>query len=330
MNTKDESESRGVNEAFWNNFIAKVESLDWNFIREAKTPEFEISGWLEDSIGNEIYLVKVKNSQDVRLSVFINVDSNQIDRDLLIKIVNVCWLDGLSCKIDKVEGRDIFSILIGTIIPIKNLSKKFLWQAINILLFSEFAIRKFLPLKSVKETLDISSRLNSIFYKRVNTQQKKIPTDVEFEPVFQTLHFLMSQPVAYNDVIAICSRLQEHRECCWLIPRNSEILDDFTSFAKNISPHNNTKMLKKQINEINIENQLVRIIGDWDKDWQFFKIDFDEKKHSENIFSLYKVECNTKVNWFIQNKLACNSLWLMNDDLLKEFTELSEKICAYT
>lgn len=328
---------------FWAKFEEQAGKIGWNLVREEKPEGLEMVGWLQDGFGNEIHVVKRIDVQDLRLVVYLFFPSEACTREALVRVADLCWMDGLTWRLEKDPQRPESTLLIGLLLPPARISQDHLWYVFNVMIFCEFGIRKLMPQRSDRELMAMLHRFTRNWARLSGTPEAANPVPAA-HPVPEggvpelagTLEIQEQSPrlVLYSltdpkgdHCVALCSRLPEHREFCWLIPDETDVWNDFVRLGAHLSGRKSAKTQYVPVDGGPIENQVVRILGDWSRDWSFSEQIFEDSifmgvEQRKPTFHIYRMQRPTSSSWVLHNASLCHSLWVMDESLYQEFTEL--------
>lgn len=326
----------GPAKEYWGRFTETCRRVGWTFTRDESMESLEMAGWLQDSFGNEIHVIKRKDVPDIRLIVYLFF-KQEFDRELLARIADICWLDGVTWRLDPDLQQGQSALLLGHLLP-KNDSpsgrrdlEKSLWYASNVLVFCEYAVRKLMPLREPEDLVAMIGRLSS-HRPGVGAAMAPPPKGEvapgQVERLAESDRFSIYSLVDYEgeDCLAICSRLSEHREFTWLVPARTEVYSHFLDFAGTVSARE-SEPVSMPLRTPGMENQIVRILGDYASEWEFSELRFDlapyeTEEPPEKTFHVYRIRGGDVSRWVIHNRSMCESLWLMDDETWAEFRSL--------
>lgn len=334
---RERSQARGGSAPdYWTRFGETCKRVGWTFTRDESMEGLEMAGWLQDAFGNEIHVIKRKDVPDIRLIIYLFF-KQPFDREFLARVADICWLDGVTWRLDPDLQQGQSTLLLGYLLP-KNDSpsgrkelEKALWYASNVLVFCEYAVRKLLPLREPEDLLGMIERLSR---QRPGVGAAMAPPPKgEADPgqvrrIAESDRFSVYSLVDYEgeECLAICSRLSEHREFTWLVPSRTEVYAHFLDFASAVS-EKEVEPVSMPIRMPGMENQIVRILGDYASEWEFSEMHFDlaayeTEEPPEKTFHVYRVHGSGVSRWVVHNRSMCESLWLMDDETWSEFRSL--------
>lgn len=335
---RERSQGRGAaSRDYWGRFAETCRRVGWTFTRDESVESLEMAGWLQDAFGNEIHVIKRKDVPDIRLIIYLFFKA-PLDREALAKVADVCWLDGVTWRLDPDLQQGQTALLLGYLVP-KNDSpsakkdlERTLWYASNVLVFCEYAVRKLMPAREPEDLVAMIGRLAS-HRPGVGAAMAPPPKGAapggQVTPVAESDRFSIYTMVDYegDDCLAVCSRLQEHREFTWLIPSRTEVAQHFHAFAAAVSGRKETEPVSMPLRTGGMENQIVRILGDYAAEWEFSEQRYDMEPYEteeppERTFHVYRVTGSGQSQWVIHNRSMSESLWLMDDATWGEFRSL--------
>lgn len=330
----DSSEAAGAE--LWSKLEEQAGLIGWNLVRQGAPRQLESAGWLQDRFGNEVHVLKRLDLADFRLVTYLFAEPEAFTRDVLLRVAEICWLDGLTWRLDKEPQRAEATLLLGSVQPPSRLHQDHLWYMLNVIVFSEFAVRKMLPARRDRDLAAMLERIARNWGRAANGTPGLAPRAAVTGEAFATVGIdEQSQRLvihSLNDAqgdhcIALCSRVPEHREFCWLIPEDTDLWKDFVRLAADLSGRRAGKVEYQPIDGGPIENQVVRIIGDWSRDWSFCEQVFCDPRALDleprrPLFRIYRMKRQTSSWWVLQNASLCDSLWVMDEAMFEEFKDL--------
>ncbi len=321
----------------WERFEEQAGKIGWNLVKEDKGEGLEMVGWLQDGFGNEIHVIKRLDVTDLRLVIYLFFESEAFTREVLLRIADLCWLDGLTWRVEKDPNRPDSTLLLGFLLSPARITQDHLWYVFNVMVFSEFAIRKLMPPRKDKELKAMLQRFTRN-WTRLNapageSQPKPEPGPGDFEGCVRVEEqserfqvYSLSDPRG-DHCIALCSRVPEHREFCWLIPEDTDIWNDFVRTSAYLSGRRTAEPSFVSIDGGPVENQVVRILGDWSRDWKFTELIYEDNiflgvENRKSTFRVYRMYSQTNSSWVLHNASLCDSLWVLDEATFQEFKEL--------
>lgn len=323
----------------WAKLEEQAGKIGWNLVKEDKAEGLEMVGWLQDGFGNEIHIVKRLDVADLRLVTYLFLETEAITREVLQRIAEICWMDGLTWRIDKDPQRNDSTLLLGFLLAPTRIHQDHLWYVFNVMVFCEFAIRKLMPQRRDAELTGMLQRFTRNWARLSGPPGESAPTEatggehggtVAVED--QTTHLVV---YSLNDpkgdhCVALCSRAPEHREFCWLIPEDTDVWNDFVALAAHLSGRKPGNPQYVAVEGGPVENQVVRILGDWSRDWKFQELLYEDRiylgvEQRKAAFRLYRMQRQVSASWILHNASLCDSLWVMDEAMFGEFKELLTK-----
>lgn len=323
----------------WTKFEEQAGKIGWNLVKEDKGEGLEMVGWLQDGFGNEIHIIKRLDVSDLRLVTYLFFDTEAITREVLLRVAEICWMDGLTWRIDKDPLRTDTTLLLGFLLSPARIHQDHLWYVFNVMVFCEFAIRKLTPPRKDQELTCMLQRFTRN-WARLNGPPGE-PAGVEAviaesggsvtvqEQGPGLVIYSLNDPKG-DHCVALCSRAPEHREFCWLIPEDTDVWNDFVRLAAHLSGRKPGNPEYVAIDGGPIENQVVRILGDWSRDWKFQELIYEDKiflgvEQRKPAFRLYRMQRQVSSCWILHNASLCDSLWVMDEEMFGDFKELLTK-----
>ncbi len=331
----------------WAKFEEQAGKIGWTLVREEKPEGLEMVGWLQDGFGNEIHVVKRLDVQDLRLVAYLFFEAESFTREILLRVAELCWMDGLTWRLEKDPARPESTLLLGFLLPPARISQDHLWYVFNVVIFCEFGIRKLMPQRGDRELKAMLHRFTRNWARLTSppesgaTPAEVTSGDAPFaegavsgltgtvevqEQSPRLVLYSLTDPKG-DHCVALCSRMPEHREFCWLIPDETDVWDDFVRLGAHLSGRKPAKVQYVSVDGGPIENQVVRILGDWSRDWNFSEQIFEDSifmgvEARKPTFHLYRMQRQTSCSWVLHNASLCHSLWVMDESMYQEFTDL--------